>query len=606
MGTKIRKQIILCIVAGILCLAATGCKGKTAGSGEVDAAKTYTWWMTQGEDSTYYNDYHENPAIEYMLSKTYKDKDGKDSNVDLEFQIPATGSAKDNLTTIISTGDYADVMDMSLYGGSIVELYQEGIVQDITQYVENNMPNYMAYLDANPDLKLTATNVVDGEVKYLQLYSYQRDVTEQWGGFCYRRDWLVKYGKNPKDDSAFSGEFSLTNADGTPDTDSWVDNVVFPSGGSDPVYISDWEWMLDIFKTAIEVQGIKDGYCMSLYYPGFNETGELLSAFGGGGAGWYKNSDNKVEFGATSDDFRVYLQCMNRWYANGWIDTAFPEHATDMFYAVDTAKVHQGKIGLWYGQKAELMGALDLQDEYTTGAVVFAARHPMNDIYGTEAQKNVTPYCFYQQSKESVPTVITTKAAKKDMVALCSLLDYTFTEEGQLLHVMGLTKAQYEATQNEMYTRYGLTEGSYTDTINAEGVHEVEYVDTVKADMMLQNAAKANRLFGLSGYPMNYVLVDKTQPETQLHNWNEWLVYKNTGRFEGSFTGQLSAEDSAAFSKIETNIREFEAKNVPAFIQGTRDPSSDADWNAYLKAISKYTPEKNTQLYQTLMDQLSQ
>ena len=606
MGKKKRKRIILCIVTGILCLVAAGCKGKTGGSGEVDAAHTYTWWMMQGEDSSYYSDYHDNPAVEYMLTKNYKGENDKDTKVDFQFQIPAAGSAKDNLTTIISTGDYADIMDMSLYGGSIVELYQDGIAQDITEYVENYMPNYMAYLDANPDMKLTATNVVNGEVKYLQLYSYAREVTEQWGGYCYRRDWLVKYGKNPNDGSAFSGEFTDKNEDGTWNTDSWVDNVIFPSGGSDPVYISDWEWMLGIFQTAIDGQGITDGYPMSLPYCGYNEMGDLLSAFGGGGGHWYKNLDNKVVFGVTSDNFRTYLQAMSKWYSNGWIDKAFPEHATDMFYAIDLAKIHQGKVGLWYGQKAELMARIDIQDEFTTGAMVFAAKPPINDIYGTDEQKNVTPYCFYQQSKEVTPIIITDKAAKKDMIALCSFLDYTFTDEAQLLHAIGLNKEQYEATQNEFYKKYGMTEGDYTVTENESGIKEIEFVDAAKADLSMQNAAKANRLFGLTGYPEGYLLVNPDEPESYTHNYKEWLAYLNTGRFSDSFTGQLSAEDSNTFSKIETNIREFTSKNVPAFIQGTRDPNSDADWEAFKKAIGKYGPETNTQLYQTLLDQLNQ
>ena len=71
----------------------------------------------------------------------------------------------------------------------------------------------------------------------------------------YRRDWLVNYGTNPQTGEAFSGEWK----DG-----EWTDNVVFPSGGTDPVYISDWEWMFDIFETALQMQGMTDGYVMQL------------------------------------------------------------------------------------------------------------------------------------------------------------------------------------------------------------------------------------------------------------------------------------------------------------------------------------------------------
>lgn len=48
------------------------------------------------------------------------------------------------------------------------------------------------------------------------------------------------------------------------DPDSWADDVVFPGGGTDPVYISDWEWTFGIFETAMEALGITDSYCVSV------------------------------------------------------------------------------------------------------------------------------------------------------------------------------------------------------------------------------------------------------------------------------------------------------------------------------------------------------
>ena len=59
--------------------------------------------------------------------------------------------------------------------------------------------------------------------------------------------------------------------------------MVFPSGGDEPIYISDWEWMFDIFAKAMDDLGITDGYCYAPYYLGYLETGDLSSGFGGGG-----------------------------------------------------------------------------------------------------------------------------------------------------------------------------------------------------------------------------------------------------------------------------------------------------------------------------------
>ena len=439
-----------------------GCsKGDGAEQGGIDAKHSYTMWIAQGEDSSYYSSYNDNPSIQYMLTKTWKDENDKDTKISLDIQVPATGTAKDNLNTMISTGDYTDVLDISMYTGSIIDLYEQGIVQDLTPYVEKYMPNYLKFLDANPDYKKTTMTLVNGQPKYLTLTSYRKKLDDQWGGYMYRRDWIVKYGKSPSDSSAFTGEYTAKNDDGSINLDSWKDNVVFPSGGTDPIYISDWEWMFEIFQTALKDQGISDGYCMSLYYPGYLQTGDLVSSFGGSSATWFLNKEGKAEFGMTSDNFRTYLQCMNTWYKNGWIDKAFPEHASNQFYEIDDAKVRQGKVGLWYGLQSQLAGKSDIGEHFTKGAVVYGARKPINDAYGSEAQKNIEPYCFYQQGLEGSSYVITDNAAEKDMIALLRFLDYTYSDEGMLLKSTGLNKEQYNATQNAFYSEYGLTEGAY-------------------------------------------------------------------------------------------------------------------------------------------------
>ena len=597
---------VLCVLISIISMMAAGCSksDNKSASEEVDASHSYSFWTPLGEDSSYYNSYNDNPGVEYLMSKTWKDENGKESKISLNFMVPAAGTAGDNLNTIISTGDYTDMMDMNLFNGSILDLYEEGIVLDITPYVENYMPNYLKFLDAHPDYKKTATNVVDGEKKYLQIYGYG-NVIEPWAGYMYRRDWLVKYGKNPDDGSAFSGEYTTKKEDGTDNLDSWKDNVVFPSGGSDPIYISDWEWMLGIFQTALQEEEITDGYSMSLYYPGYLATGDLVSAFGGGGGHWFKNKESKAEFGLTSDNFRVYLQCMNTWYKNGWIDKAFTEHASDMFYAIDDVSVRQGKVGLWYGLVSQLAGKSDTGEDYTKGMVVYGAREPINDIYGSEAQKNVEPYCFYQVSLEGGSTVLTNKAKDKDMASLFTMLDYMYSEEGIILHTMGLSKEQYEATKNELYTEKGLTEGAYTISAdkNAEGLYEIELVDPIKKEPGLASPVRLAKFTGIYGIPEGYAKVN-SESEVYNHSMDEFIAYTNTGYFLGSYKSQISGEDTATCSKIDTQLTEFGAKSIPIFIQGDKDPFNDDDWQAYLKAINKYQPEIATNIYQNLIDQL--
>jgi len=600
--TRLTKKLIALAVLLVMLtsLTLTGC-GEKGGNSNGDTV-SYGIWLLLGEDTSYYDTYDKNPSIEYLLGKTWGPDNKK---VDLEFFIPVTGQQADNFNTLLSTGDYPDVMDATMYGGSIIDLYEQGIAVDLTDLIDQYMPNYKAFLDANPLIDQECSYVVNGEKKYLTINKLADSLGYGWGGYQYRRDWIIKYGENPIDGSAFSGNYTAQNDDGSVNIDSWQDNVVFPSGGPHPVTISDWEWMLNIFAEAIADLGITDGYPTSLYYPGFLATGDLVSAFGGGNTGgWYKHADGTIHFGGNDEDFRVYLQAMNTWYGNGWIDKAFTEHSADMFFMIDDAKVRSGKVGLWYGLTSQLLGRLDDGEGLKDGMVVYAARQPINDKYGSAAQQNVEPYTMYQAGRVNNRWIVTDKTQEKDLAPLLSLIDYMYTQEGALLGSLGLSKAQYEETQNELYQRYELTEGAYYQVPAEEvrGSKIYRWVDTIANDGGgLGGAVKANRfnyldVFSLIITPGTPILLD---------NYDQWIWYENTGGITGAISNQVTTDEQKIISKTQTNLNEFMAKSVPSFIRGDKDPFNDADWEAYVRALNKYNPDKVTQIYQEKLENLN-
>ena len=91
---------------------------------------------------------------------------------------------------------FPEIVSLAMATDSPRTMYENDILLDITEYVESYMPNYLAYLDKNPELK-PLVQIVDeeGNVRYVAIYSFMDGVNDPWEGTCYRRDWVVKYAK---------------------------------------------------------------------------------------------------------------------------------------------------------------------------------------------------------------------------------------------------------------------------------------------------------------------------------------------------------------------------------------------------------------------------
>ena len=622
------KKLLTILLSGTLllgaCASLIGCGNKT------DA--DFTYWISVAEGQSDYGSYENNPGVKYMTEKEWQVPGGGKEQVKLQFIVPSSAqSPEDAFSTAVR--DPADIMELTYSQDSIIDLYENGKALDITEYVNEYMPNYLKFLNDNGFYD-SATNLVNGERRFLQLYSYYKSPNQpSWLGYNYRRDWIVGYGYDPSTGAAFTGGW---NADKT----KWTDNVKFPSfygltytspasgydgaakaglaqsaevagymetyaetyddyDGTYPVTISDWEWMLDIIEKALVGEGIEGGYCTNLYYPGFNMAGNLVSSFGGGGVEWYKNTDGTVHFGVTESTFEVYVQTMRDWYSRGWIDTGFQTH-TELFYRTDEKTVNQGKVGLWCGMDSQLFNALDISDgdenHATYGICVYGAPYPINDKYGEEENKFTDPYCFYQVSREICSTMITTNAIntpekEAKLPALFTMLDYLYSDAGAVLKGGGFTKEQVEETQDDLYLSIGLENGM-CEYDEAQGIY-VFTQEALKLTNNQTNLLKPLRLLGLEDY-IGY----KEPRAIDEYRRNLWTRYTNTGRLEESFISQLSSDDNKEYNRILTLVREEFSKQVPAFIKGTTDMNS---WSSFTRSVTRLGTQKITDMLNEIL-----
>lgn len=585
------KKRLAFLLAVVMLLTVLSACGESGGSGD---ALQISYWIPVGEDSTYYLSYEDNPAVKYLETREYNGR-----KIDLSFVVPISGSELDNFNTLLMTDEYTTIMDMSFSNTTPAELYLDGYIYDLTPYVEEYMPNYMKVLEDNPQLEPYVYTLVDGEKMMLSLYAITYDILGNFKGFLYRRDWVAKYGANPETGAAFTYGYEDPN-----DPDTYYDDVVFPSGGSEPVYISDWEWMFEIFEKAMDDLGITDGYCTSLYYKGYSEDGTLSNAFGGGAPMWYKQPDGTIAFGGADETMRTYLQCMNTWYEKGWLDPAFAEHTGDMAYAIDSAKVHMGKVGLWVGRRSETGAQMDTGEDYTDGIMVYGARAPINDVYGTEEVQDKTPYSLYQYSQLRGSAVISNQVSEEDLPTVLSFLDYLYTAEGGALICLGLTKEQYDVTQDESYQKFGLENGAYHVEEQEDGSLKYVREDELLSDNNLASAMAGKRMT-IGSYAPGFV--DALNESYNIYARNamaEWDYYLNTGYIDKAVMDQFTPEESSTFSKVYANVDTYMSTNVPQFIKGQLDIDSDEDWEDYCTMLGKYSPEDVTAIYQRVFDSM--
>lgn len=583
-------KIISMLLLVTMMLSLTAC-GNNGGSNTAGSDTSYTMWIYSGADFAYYSDYAENPVFQYTKGMGWGEE-GK--AIDIEFWVPPAGTQNDNYATMIGSGDLPDIIDGCI-SDPAPAMYEEGIIIELTEYIDQYMPNYKSWLEKYPAVAKSITFNVDGKDRIFSIIGFNEDVPYQFQGTQYRRDWIVKYGTNPTTGAAFTGGYEDPN-----DVDSWKDDVVFPSGGTDPVYISDWEWMFEIFAKALEAEGITDGYATSIYYPGFTWNGGLCSCFGGGTVMWSADPEtDECRFGGDSSHMRAYLTCLNNWYEKGWLDKHFNERTADIFYDIDSVTVRQGKVGLWVGQTSQLGGRMDLNDGgYTEGIYVAGCALPINDIYGTDADKFVEPDCIFGSSISGTSYLLTTTLAEsgKDIPTLLSYIDYFYSEEGALIKTMGLNAEQAAELGSGQYESWGLSNGSYHATDDGRYVWDDVIVNDTGA---LKGAVQFMRFPGVTlvgsvdeGYHPNY------EKSLQL-----WLKYPNTSFFQGTaVTNNMTVEDTTTISNSQSRILDFMTINAPDFIKGKKDIENDEDWNYWCTMLKKYNYQKVSDICQKYLD----
>lgn len=113
------------------------------------------------------------------------------TGVKMEFIECSDSAAYEQFNLTIASGDYPDLMAMDYYSGGVEAAYEEEVIIDLTDMIEENMPHYMTWVKDADDYTKKSLYTDDGRI--LRVWTLASNVISEQG-LSYRADWAEEFG----------------------------------------------------------------------------------------------------------------------------------------------------------------------------------------------------------------------------------------------------------------------------------------------------------------------------------------------------------------------------------------------------------------------------
>lgn len=447
--SKMKKAIALAsVLTMVLPLAACGGKdggNSSQGSDSQSQSQESNSGSTGGnESSSQQSEAQEKPEASYPDDVTltyylrggtaeyepylYKDLVGMQkiqeaTGITLDYEVVCGDSdaIKTQYLAMIQSGKYPDVIQWlhkESYNGGVDQLYNDGVIIELNDLIENHMPNLKKILDEHPNLAKDMMND-NGQYLYFTKLNPLESQDDLVGicnfGFLMRKDWLENVGLNA------------------------------------PTTIDEWYEVLKAFKTQDpNGNGIDDeipfdagAAGLNLFYPAF----DILNGI------YVDPATGKVGYGPYSENYREFLTTMNKWYSEGLIGNIWAEEgsfaiadggSTDEHIYGDIAGSWKGLANNW---EQRLPGIL----EKNPNADLVACIWPYSTM---SSGVQYTPNTYYS-TIDRTTTCISVDCKYPEAAA--KLIDYMYSEEGGMYLTWGVEGETYSTDANgkHEWTDYG-------------------------------------------------------------------------------------------------------------------------------------------------------
>lgn len=238
-----------------------------------EGVKLTFWQPISGQATKYIQSHDEN--LSYVVAQN-------DTGVDIEFIHPIAGSEQEAFNLLLNSGNLPDMIQISddgWYNGGLQAMYDDGIIVDLTPYLDEYAPQYKEVIEYD-DLGYAQTHL-DGKVLGFYKITYADKIP--YIRFNTNKEWLAEYGQpEPKT---------------TAEYEAYFDWILENKPGVTPVYF-----------------GLTYDQSMNLTMGAF----DMLY-------NWYLDREDgrTVKYWANSESYKDWLELMRSWYEKGYFSRDF-------------------------------------------------------------------------------------------------------------------------------------------------------------------------------------------------------------------------------------------------------------------------------------------
>lgn len=482
------------------------------------------------------------------------------ADVEIEWEV-VCGSGDEIKTQYLakmSSGTYPDVLQWIHnmdYVGGVSQLYADGVIIELNDIIDKYMPNYKALLEAHPEV---AKALKDDQGRYLYftvinpLSTPEEKVAATYWGLEGRKDWMENVGIEELP-TTIDGWYEMLVAfrDLDPNGNGQADEIPFEAG--------------------------QNG--LSYFMPAF----DILE-------GAYIDPDTgKVAFGEYTQNYKSYLETMNKWYSEGLIKDIWNEDGSIANADVKDAAIYADLAGSWMG----------LSNYWEQRLPQVLEKNPNADFVAfpwiEDADGHVYACDYNIGFGDKYSTCISTSCQNVEAVA--RLIDAMYTEEGTNATTWGIEDGDPILSIPET----AWTKGNGTYTVDENGVkHETEWANAMTENFY--DGAFANKY----RYAMSHVSFPRWGAGDYLASTREshyvdsaklWGSADNSLEYPASIVLSVDAQKAAApqLDNINSYIAEMSAK----FIKG-EEPLTNFD--NYIDQLQKMGMDDLIAAYQAAYD----